>query len=65
MQRCPGIGLEQQLRTKPPGTAFHRRRYRTQQLDAVQVLFGQQLLGGAAGFIEKPLGLPRLVRFGA
>ncbi len=31
----------------------------------MQVVLGQQLFGGGAGFIEKALGLPRLVGFGA
>ena len=64
MQRRPGIGLYQQLCAESSGAALHGRRYRAQQFDARQVLFGHKALGGGTGFVEETFGLPRLVCFG-
>ena len=55
----------EQLRADAPGAALHRRRDRAEQFDAGEIQFAQQMFGLAAGFIEKALGLPRLVGFGA
>ena len=65
MQRRACVGLQQQLCAVTTGPTLHWRRYWPEQLDAMQVVLGQQLLGGGAGFIEKAIGLPRLVGFGA
>ena len=37
MQGCAGVALQQQLRPVAPGATLHRRRHRTEQLDAAEL----------------------------
>ncbi len=64
MQGRTCAALQEQLRAIAPGTALHRRRYRSEQFDAGEAELLQKRLGLVAGLAEKILCLSRLVRFG-
>ena len=53
------------MSTIASGPALHWRRHGAEQFDAAQVQLAQQAFGLAAGFIQKTLGLPGFVGFGA